>query len=61
VRKIERGQPARAMAGSHGTATASGASGTGGSSMSDGGRRTLAQDRRQTQSDSYGDLWGTGR
>jgi penicillin-binding protein 1A len=61
VRKIERGQPARAMAGSHGTATASGASGTGGSSMSGGGRRTLAQDRQQTQSDSYGDLWGNGR
>jgi penicillin-binding protein 1A len=61
VRKVEREQTARAMAGANGTETASGASGTGGSSMAGDGRRTLAHERQQTRSDAAGDLWGIGR
>jgi penicillin-binding protein 1A len=61
VRKIERHQTARAAAGSNGTQTASGASGSPSSGASGDGDGALAGDRRRMQSDPYDGSGWAGR
>jgi penicillin-binding protein 1A len=58
VRKVEP-QTARATGSGRGE-TASGASGTRGSTTSGGGQGALAHDRARTQTEPYGELWGAG-